>query len=386
MASGSRDVNDLKVAMVRPYGYHFLDVYINEMYSPLSKIKYITADFNMEEWNWLKLTKIEPVKLSVRPTFLFDPFFLRRGAYGIFSIARLIGMEKAMEGTDVVDTSEITTSFSYQTAKLSTKLNVPLITSVIETIPHHISTLIPPYSHYAKFVLKKTDAFIALTKRSEIFLKRAGANNEAINLLHPGIDTSLFHPGITDDGEKIKVLFVGSLSKNKGIDDLLKVCRTLSEDYSNLELWVCGQGPMVPLVKDYSKHFRIKYLGSVPWRKMPEVYRSCDIFSLPSKDLYKGGIKIWEEQFGIALVEAMASGLPIVATDSGSIPDVIGDSNHIVLQSDLIGLKDALRIFIEDEKQRRAVGMINRERATRLFDGEKNAKSYADLIARTVSS
>ena len=195
MASGSRDVNDLKVAMVRPYGYHFLDVYINEMYSPLSKIKYITADFNMEEWNWLKLTKIEPVKLSVRPTFLFDPFFLRRGAYGIFSIARLIGMEKAMEGTDVVDTSEITTSFSYQAAKLSTKLNVPLITSVIETIPHHISTLIPPYSHYAKFVLKKTDAFIALTKRSEIFLKRTGANNEAVNLLRPGIDTSLFHPG-----------------------------------------------------------------------------------------------------------------------------------------------------------------------------------------------
>ena len=169
----------------------------------------------------------------------------------------------------------------------------------------------------------------------------------------------------------VRILFVNLLSERRGLLELLKATKMLCDNGEKVELWLVGDGPLRQLAHNYAQKYPVKLLGYIHYKDLPEIYRQCDIFCLPGKDFYKFGIKIMEDgQYTIAVLEAMASGLPLVVSDSSAYSEIVGSYNFIVTQVDVKQLYESLRILVEDEALRRRIGASNRMRAEELFDGK----------------
>ncbi len=158
------------------------------------------------------------------------------------------------------------------------------------------------------------------------------------------------------------ILFVGRLVEEKGINDLEETFGNLKSQNASLKL-------------------KIIEAGTVKYENMPKVYQEADIFVLPSKRT-----RTWEEQYGMVLVEAMASGLPIVAYDTGAISEVLGNVGILVHEGDITGLSKQILKLANDENLRLKLGRMGRKRAEDEFDNKKTAKKieaiYKDIMQK----
>ena len=128
-----------------------------------------------------------------------------------------------------------------------------------------------------------------------------------------GVDVSVYRPGLAPirhlRDECLNVLFVGRLEKRKGLGDLLRAYRAMSMRIPQTRLIIVGDGPLRGRVESYVARHRLPNVvvaGYVPDSVKPRYYNSADIFCAPATGA---------ESFGIVLLEALASGLPVVATE-----------------------------------------------------------------------
>ncbi|MDI6856330.1 MAG: glycosyltransferase family 4 protein [Candidatus Thermoplasmatota archaeon] len=295
--------------------------------------------------------------------------------HGILQWTYLEGLEKYIMDADYIFTVETYSFLSRQCANIANRFKKSLVISVFETIPNIIYHKLPPYIQNTKVVVEKTDLFRAYTNRAKSYLMSLSVPEEKIKVIYDGLNLNKFYPRKEPFQRFVpRILFVGNLIPQKGVKKLLEAFSLLCKNDVKAELWICGGGKLEPMVREYARKYPIKHLCFVEHDKIPDVYRQCDIFCLPSHDLSIFGVKVWEEQFGMALVEAMASGLPIVTTNSGAIPEVVGSENVVVPQGSVKELYLALGDLIEDVKKRRQIGVSNRKRALELFDARKNCE------------
>ncbi len=168
-----------------------------------------------------------------------------------------------------------------------------------------------------------------------------------------GVDLKVFRskgPKINrfDDG-KINLLFVGRLDERKGIFVLLEAFEKLSKRFKDLRLLVVGEGPLEGKVRQFLGRrslSEVVLLGKVPEAELPGYYRSADIFCAPSL----GG-----ESFGLVLLEAMACGVPVVASRIEGYKEVLkGVGSKLLFKTNDAGdLVRMLTRLIESEEQRR---------------------------------
>ena len=158
--------------------------------------------------------------------------------------------------------------------------------------------------------------------------------------------------GLPDDTNII--LFVGSLVPYKGPDILLKAFKIVQKEFSNVKLIFAGRGPMLDELYDLSKRLDLEdditFAGFVDEEQKPLYFKSSDIFCLPSTTM--------AESFGIVNLEAMASGIPIVSSNLGGIPDIVNHEKIGLLAepSDIRGIADSLIRLLEDKKLRKKMG------------------------------
>ena len=184
------------------------------------------------------------------------------------------------------------------------------------------------------------------------------------NIIPNGIDLELFSPDVSPidrfgDG-KLNILFVGRLESRKGLNYLLKAYRRVKQEVSNSRLIVVGPGTR--LRHKYEKEVMrndlrdVVFVGYVDSDELPGYYKTADIFCSPATG---------RESFGIVLLEAMAAGKPIVASNIEGYASVMTHSAEglLVPPKDKESLAQALITLMTDESLRQQMGARGRLKA-----------------------
>lgn len=172
---------------------------------------------------------------------------------------------------------------------------------------------------------------------------------------------------------KPAVGFVGRLVPEKGVDWLF-ASWAASAARHDCRLVVIGQGPAESDLRSLAVDLSIDvdFVGSVATSEVPEVMAALDLLVVPSLTA-----PAWAEQFGRVIVEAMFAGTPVIASDSGSIPEVVGEGGVIVPESDRSALSAAIDDLMLDRERRTEVGESGRRWALSQFSPQKLG---ADLV------
>lgn len=190
-----------------------------------------------------------------------------------------------------------------------------------------------------------------------------GVDPERTRVISPGVDTAVWHPAPERDDETFRILFVGGDFERKGGQALLEAFASLEGD-TELVLVTRSEIP---------RHDRVRVVSDlVPNdERLIELYRSSDVFALPSR----------AETFGIAAAEAAASGLPVVVSDVGGFADIVENkvSGFTLPVADASALTRALR-DLRDPELRKRMGAAARQRAVERLDASTNAQRLLDLV------
>lgn len=158
-----------------------------------------------------------------------------------------------------------------------------------------------------------------------------------------GVNTTFFSPDATQrlqDLPERYILFVGSLQLRKNIDVLLRAWKEMRHEYPELWLVIGGDRGRVFKTSKNSASEKVKYLGYVDEHDLPGLYAHAKLFVLPSLD----------EGFGLPALEAMACGTPVIVSDAGALPEVVGNAARVFKSSDACSLYKQMRECMENER------------------------------------
>lgn len=211
---------------------------------------------------------------------------------------------------------------------------------------------------------------------SDFLLKRLRRQPHARRLvrIHNGVDVAVFTPDPRPEDTPFVVGCAGRLIAGKGVDDLLRAFALLPE---SARLRIAGEGPELGSLRGGASALgldgRVAFEGWVP--SVPEFWRGCHVAAMPSNQ--------WVESFGMSAAEAMATGLPVVATRNGALPELIEDGQFGFLTppGDEQALAGAIRAYLNDPELRREHGLRARRACEERFDLKGCARSYLDLLA-----
>jgi phosphatidylinositol alpha-mannosyltransferase len=205
---------------------------------------------------------------------------------------------------------------------------------------------------------------IAVSEPARMFFNRYFPDF-AVRVIPNGIDVNVFKPGLSPirhlRDDNVNILFVGRLEKRKGLGDLLRGYEFMRERVPQSRLIIVGEGPLRGKVESYISRHRLPNVvmaGYVPDSVKPRYYNSADIFCAPATGA---------ESFGIVLLEAMASALPVVATEVPGYMSVLepGRDSLTVRPKGWAELGAALIVLARDAQLRARMGMYGHEKARR---------------------
>jgi phosphatidyl-myo-inositol alpha-mannosyltransferase len=199
-----------------------------------------------------------------------------------------------------------------------------------------------------------------------------------------GVDLSRFSDGVLPlpefrDG-KLNLLFVGRLEKRKGLGMLLRAYVQLKQRLPELRLIVVGDGRMRRGYESYIQSQQIPDIvmaGYVSPEDLPRYHASADIFCAPNTG---------KESFGIVLLEAMAAGLPVVATDIPGFTQVINPGRHgiLVRREDPVSLASAINLLADDPGLRARLGAAGRVSAA-TYSWDRVVNQVIDVYQESLS-
>jgi L-malate glycosyltransferase len=230
--------------------------------------------------------------------------------------------------------------------------------------------------------LSHSDCAIAGNNDAEEILRDRGFTKPIFVCPQIGVDPAFF-AGEREQGEdSVPVLgFVGRFVEEKGIHTLLSALEGLK--HLRWKLLLVGRGDLKELILERAKRCgisdRLEIVDAVPHDEVPAHLRRMDVFVLPSETT-----PLWKEQFGHVLIEAMVCGLPVIGSDSGEIPNVIGEAGLVFRERDAADLRSCLERMIEDKALRLEYGSKGEEHVrvnyTHEAIAERNYAVYERLL------
>lgn len=292
----------------------------------------------------------------------------------------LFGLERYASQFDIFHTADPYYFYSYQLARLRKQGRIRrLIVTWWETIAGNNES-VSRKKEIKRFTMQQADRFLCYSEKASKCLMEEGVKPGKISIIPLGVNLSRFHASSSGMAKKgVTLLFVGRLVEEKGLLDAYKaylIARRKVEGIICLKLRIIGQGALEnALMERVRKDGLVKDVSiqSVPYSCMHEVYRSCDIFIVPSRSS-----RTWEEQYGMVFIEAMASGLPVISYRTGAIPEVVGNAGFLYREGDISGLASGI-VSLCDIRRRKEIGTIGVERTLKRYDSRKTARKLAVL-------
>lgn len=230
-----------------------------------------------------------------------------------------------------------------------------------------------PFRQVERANLRAADAVYVCNEAAGGVVRGKGFAGE-VRLLPLGVDLEGFCPApARDDGPGFRVGYVGRLTAQKGVDVLLRAAAAAAGP--GWQVVVAGDGPERDRLRSLAAAEGVPaaFLGSVDHAELGDLYRSLDVVVVPS--LAMPGLV---EQFGRVAVEAMASGVAVVASATGALPEVVGSGAVLVPPGDVEALAAVLRSLAADPEARRRLGRLGRARAAR-FSWPAVAAAHLEL-------
>ncbi len=227
---------------------------------------------------------------------------------------------------------------------------------------------------YLQPIFTKLDAFLAMSEDMRQDLLALGCPDEKIIVHYHGSDTRRFRFPQRDYARDapLTILTVGRLERRKAQDLVLHALRLVEQRGAPpFRVVIVGEGSLrgalEHLIEEYGWQERVTLTGHIPYtdHSLVEHFRRADVFALPS--ITTGGLK---EGIPGTIVEAMASGLPVVASHHAGIPAIIEHRRHglLVRERDLIGLADAIATLLSHAALRERLGRAAAQRAAEELD------------------
>jgi N-acetyl-alpha-D-glucosaminyl L-malate synthase BshA len=316
-------------------------------------------------------------EVTVTPYPLFDP-------YPPYTLALATKMAEvaAYEKLDILHVHyAIPHAISAYLAKQILKSNLKVITTLHGTD----ITLVgrdESYLPITKFGIEESDGVTAVSEWLKDETARNFSTNKAIEVIPNFVDPDRFQRDSSRfcdvkfgaKGDKL-VCHVSNFRPVKRVMDVVQVFEKIAKAVPS-RLLMIGDGPDRSRAETYARHHglsdRVHFLGNVP--NLEEVLGACDLFLLPSET----------ESFGMAALEAMTSEMPVIATASGGLPEVVitGETGYLLPVGDVDGMAERGIEILRDETLRRKMGKYAREVAVERFDERKIVPYYREFYER----
>ena len=279
---------------------------------------------------------------------------------------------------------------TYQCLKANNKFNIPAIGFTWQNIYKKYPF---PFSYFEKYTYKNVKGIIAGNEDAREVLRKKGYKGIIEVIPEVGVDENVFKPmndtklkKSLDLEEKFIIGYFGRFVVEKGMYILLEAFRILLENFKNIKLLLVGDGREKEKVINFVNCNNLKdsviILNQMKTTNVPQYMNLLDVLVLPSFE-YRGMFwKGWKEQFGRVLIEAMACKVPVIGSDSGEIPNVIGGVGLTFKEKSTGDLVEKLKALILDSKLRNFLKEEGRKRVLENYTQELIAKQTNDFYKR----
>ena len=228
---------------------------------------------------------------------------------------------------------------------------------------------------FTKLAVRKADIITAVSRFTANLVRQDMELADSIKVIYNGVDHALFTPHKAKhkmQTNKINVLFCGKLTRRKGAHYLIPIAERLDR---NININYTSGLRFSGMLADHSQ---LQCLGAVPYHEMPTVYQNADILLFPTV----------REGLSLAALEAMSCGLPVVATDCSSLPELIdeGKGGFLCQLGDVDAFADRIHLLAENPQLRREMGDYNRAKVEKMFTIDRMVGQYQELFEEVLSN
>ena len=275
-----------------------------------------------------------PAFHMARPAFQTFPvpvrFGGRQGAF-VYREAPLAHALDAFRPDLLLHEQEVYALGAGQVAALARRRNLPLVMFVWENIERRLSL---PRRLLLRYVLRRCSGLLAGSSAAARLHRQWGFGGPVEIVPQMGVPAVAADPVFgRRDPRCFRLVYAGRLIAPKGVDCLLRATALLRSGGVAVHCTVAGDGPERPrleeLVRSLALAEQVSFLGTIPLPSVASLLASSDVLVLPSRRS-----KLWEEQFGRILVEAMAKATVVVGSRTGAIPEVIGADELLFAEDD----------------------------------------------------
>jgi glycosyltransferase involved in cell wall biosynthesis len=293
---------------------------------------------------------------------------------GSFHLHHYAGLRKLLAGIrpDVVHIDEEPYNLAtWQSLRLARSLGAKSLFFSWQNLDRRYP---PPFAWIERWVLQHSDYGLAGNQEAVSVWRRKGYSGPLEVIPQFGVDPDIFSPPVEPrEWSVFTIGYAGRFVPEKGIDLLVQAVSMLPGPWL---LRLLGDGPqrreLGELAGVYNISGSVRFEPPVPSVAMPDFYRQLDVLVLPSRTQ-----RNWKEQFGRVLIEAMACGVPVIGSDSGAIPEVIGEAGLIFPEDDARALRAHLHTLMSSDSLYAALAQSGRARVMKHF-------TQAQIAARTV--
>lgn len=235
--------------------------------------------------------------------------------------------------------------------------------------------------------IKAASFVVTISEHNRSYLERlyGGVEIEKVHVVHCGVDRSVFRPPVSrPENETFTILCVASFEEKKGHRYLLEACRLLVDQGVPFRCLLIGNGPLrrqiEAQIREYTLNEQVILLGQQTRQQVQTYLAQSDLVVLPSIRLPSGK----QEGIPVALMEAMAMSLPVIATRLSGIPELVedGKTGLLVPERDPVAIAEAIQRLAGSHSLRRTLGAAAYAKVVSEYDLKKNAVQLYGLMRR----